>query len=244
MKRVKSATMILAALALLLGGVGHVRAGVVFSDNFNAGASPLWGNELGNWTASGGDYFAQSPNNNPPTYSSLPFNLTNFTFDVDINNVGDGGIWLHSSDQKNGILLVTGGNGYGAGSRIGDAGTDLYFHVISNGSVSGEYDRTEFLFTPGSDIHLHVVVTGEDYFVYLNGSSTPTVSLTPSMIAPQDTAAFDSFSSGKVGLYDFSAQTFDNVVLTSPVPEPSTLTLFGLGVVGMAVYGRRRRKRP
>ncbi len=74
---------------------------VFFSDNFNTGASPLWGNEAGGWYASGGVYNAQSPSNNPLTYSSLPYDLTDFVVDLDINNVSDGGIFLRSSRDSN-----------------------------------------------------------------------------------------------------------------------------------------------
>jgi len=47
-----------------------------FTDNFSP-PSPLWSNSVGNWTASNGNYFAQSPNNNPVTYSGLPYVFTN-----------------------------------------------------------------------------------------------------------------------------------------------------------------------
>jgi len=229
----------MAVVGLLFAGV-PVRGDVIFSDNFNSWASPLWGNEIGNWTAQGGVYYAQSPSTSPETYSSLPFDLANFTLDLDINNVGDGGVWLRSSGVDDGILLVTGGQGYGSGNRLADAGQDLYFHVFSNGVASQEYALTKYVFTPGSDIHLHIVVTGNNYDVYLNGSSTPTLSLTSSMIAPGDLAAFDSFSSGQVALYDDSAQTFDNVVLSTPAPEPASFTLLGIGIAVVAGWRKLR----
>ncbi len=65
-----------------------------FTDNFATGPSASWGNEVGNWTASGGTYAAQAPANNPATYTSLPFTLTDFSFDVDVNKLKDGGVWL------------------------------------------------------------------------------------------------------------------------------------------------------
>lgn len=103
---IHAATLVILALA----SIGSLSAQVIFSDNFNSGPSPSWGNERGNWAASGGVYGAQSPTNNPPDFTSLPFNLTNFTLDVDINQISDGGIWLRTDAAGlNGILLVTGG---------------------------------------------------------------------------------------------------------------------------------------
>ena len=83
-------------LAVLLGlgalGCGSVRAQLIFSDNFDTGASLQWGNELGGWTTASGVYYATAPNDLPPTYTSLPFTLTDFSVTVTINNLSDGGI--------------------------------------------------------------------------------------------------------------------------------------------------------
>jgi hypothetical protein len=83
--------------ALLLARNLDSRAAVLFSDTFDSGASPLWQNESGSWAAASGVYAATVPNNFPNAHSSLPFNLTNFFIDVDINAVADGGIWLRSA---------------------------------------------------------------------------------------------------------------------------------------------------
>ena len=206
---------------------GFAPAQVIFSDNFDAGASPLWGNQSGSWTATGGVYFAQSPSNNPTTYTSLPFSLTDFTADVDINNVKDGGLWLRSSitgGVRNGVLLVTGGS-------LG-VGTGLYWQIVTNGSFGPKLDEVDGLFTSGvSDPHIRVEVTGDTYSAFVDGSGTPATTLTDS-----------TFTSGEFGLYDFSSQTFDNLVLASPVPEPSTLLLVGLASAGAVATRWRRRK--
>lgn len=41
------------------------------------------------------------------------------------------------------------------------------------------------------------------------------------------------------------AETYDmdNLVLASPIPEPSSIVLFGLGTLGIALIGRRQRRR-
>jgi hypothetical protein len=221
----KHTALAVTSLALVLVAATPARAQVIFSDNFKSGASPLWGNEIGNWTASGGVYFAQAPGNNPITYTSLPFTLGDFSFDEDINHLQDGGIWLHSTDPSHGILLVTGGHQ--------GAGTGLYWHII-NGNETNPPALNEVtgLFTPGvSNAHIHVVVIGDTYSAYVNGSTTPATTLTTS-----------AFPSGRVALYDFSQQTVGNVVL-SPVPEPSGLILTGLGAGGLGLWRRRKHAR-
>lgn len=200
-----------------------VRADVIFSDNFNNGASPLWGNEVGNWTASGGVYFAQAPANNPATYTSPPFQLGDFSIDVDVNHLQDGGIRLHSSNDRNGVLLVTGG-------RLG-TGTGLCLHIVQNGVYGSLLNGVTGLFTPGdSDAHIRVVVSGDTYSAYVDGASTPATSLTTNL-----------FPTGRAALYDFSNQTFDNV-LVATAPEPSALAPIGSGLAGLPRLRRKRNR--
>jgi hypothetical protein len=82
------------------------------TDSFSP-PSALWSNSSGNWTASGGKYFAQAPSNSPDTYTGLPYDFTNtnFALTVTINSLRDEGIWLDSDGTiNNAVLLVLGGN--------------------------------------------------------------------------------------------------------------------------------------
>ena len=172
---------------------------VSFSDAFNGGVSPLWGNQIGAWSAAGSVYSATTPGNFPNAHSTLPFDLTNFTVNVNVNNLQDGGIWLRSTEAparqwgSRAFFSVTGGNR--------GAGTGLYWHVVTDGSTYGSgLDGVNGLFTSGaSDAQIQVVVSGDSYSAYINGSSTPATTLTTS-----------AFTSGGVGLYDNSHQTFAN----------------------------------
>ena len=225
--------------ALWLFGSGAASGATLFFDNFNSGASAAWGNQLGTWRADGGVYDATFPDNVPNTYTdvtTLP-SLTNFIVDVDINFLNDGGVWLRSSRSAggviNGVLLVTGGS---SGSNNG-----LYWHTVQNNSFSGILNNQTAAGLQGTNHHLRVVVDGDTYTAYLDGSLTPFTTLTTSL-----------FASGHAGLYDFSpingasdprGQTFDNFQISSPdvVPLPPALVLLASGLVGLIALARRRR---
>lgn len=212
----------IAAWLFLAGAV--VEAQVIFTDDFTSGPSASWGNEFGGWTASGGVYYATAPNNSPPTYSSLPYVLGDFTVTVTINQLSDGGIWLRSADNANGIVLVTGGNVR--------TGTGLYWHEMVGGNPGPALNAVNGLFVNGvSTAEIRVDVVGNTFSAYVDGSTLPATVLTSSL-----------FASGRVALYSFSAQTFDSFSL-SQIPEPSTLALLA-GGLGVLAARRWRSQRP
>ncbi|MCA9406110.1 MAG: PEP-CTERM sorting domain-containing protein [Candidatus Omnitrophica bacterium] len=219
-------------LFLLLFCVSTAHAVLLFSDDFNSGANPAWGNELGDWSASGGVYDAASPNNNPLTYSSVTTfpSLTDFRVEVDVLGYNDGAIWLRSSDNNNGVLLVLGGF---AGTHQG-----LYFHEVIGGTVSPVMSIGSIPNVQGTSGRAAAEVVGNTYKAYWNGSLISTFTT-------------DKFPTGKVALFDNLNETsYDNFALynflpaadqrSSSVPEPATIALLASGLAGMAV---RRRKR-
>lgn len=212
-------------------------ATVLFSDNFNTGASAAWGNEAGSWRTSGGTYDAGVPDNSPITYSSvttLP-GLTDFRVQVDVNDLDDGGVWLRSSfngGNISGVLLVTGGNN-------GNSDT-LYWHTVVNGAFSAPQASTFIAGLQGSDISLTIDVIGDDYSAFVDGNPVAATTLTT-----------NQFASGTAGLYDFSpisgaasprGQTFDNFsISTIEISEPLTGAVFAVGVVALSLRRRKRK---
>ena len=200
------------AATLWLGTALASPAAVLFSDNFDSGASSLWGNETGSCSATGGAYAATAPNNFPSAFSSLPFSLTNFSVDVDITGVADGGVWLRSAPVPGtavgakGILLVL------KYSEFGGSG-EAYWHIVTDGTTYGPALNVSVgSFASGSSPHLHVEVSEDTYSAFINGATNPATTLTTS-----------AFASGHVALYDFSSQTFDNFVLQTPGATGTTV---------------------
>jgi hypothetical protein len=188
----------------------------LFSDDFDNGSSPLWGNESGNWQVINQAYNAQLPDNVPNAHSSLPFVLDDFEVSLDVNNVTDGGVWLRSAPApgtsigRTGVLLVARSGGF-------------YWHVVTGGDSYGA--SLNPVGSAGGNVHLRITAQGNDYALYVNSALQPATTLT-------DT----SFSQGQTALYSFStAQSFDNVVV---IPEPFMAVLLGVGSV--VLMGRRR----
>jgi len=217
-----ASTVVAAAIAALAATTPAAHA-AVFSDNFETGASALWGNEVGAWAAASGVYAATAPGNFPSAASSLPWTIDDFVVEFDVNGIDDGGAWLRSSNSAGSIGRV--------GVLMVMAGGNLYWHEVTDGSNYGaSLSEVGGIFSPGQNAHFRVVVSGDEYKVYIDGDSSPASSLTTG-----------AFANGRFALYDNSAQTFDNVVLTAAIPEPETfaLMLAGLAVIGVAAWRRR-----
>ena len=205
----------LTASAVLLGAAALTAQNVNFADTFTPGPSPEWSNYSGNWTASSGSYFAQSPSLSPFAITALPFDLTDLTVSMTVSNLGDGGIWLHSDGTgQNGVLLDTGGDGCGSSQPGQYACTAMYWHVVQNGSISPELNAVTGVFTPGGTYKITVVVSGNTYAAYSNGTLITTL-------------VNSTFPSGDVGLFGggwAGAESFSDFKLTSSSSSGSVLT--------------------
>jgi hypothetical protein len=176
-------------------------AQVVFSDSFedSRGASLLWGNQRGQWrveNAIGGTgkaYGAGLPANTPPTFSSMPYRMGDCVVEFDVRSADDGGVWLRADDAGlNGVLFVM-------------ARGNVYWHHMSNGNAGAVINPVNGAFTVGQTIHVRLVVEGNNYYAFVNGSQMP--------MTQYNTAAFPT---GRVALYDFKnpSHQFDNIILS------------------------------
>ena len=210
-------------VVLALAGAASLSAqDIAFTDDFSP-PSPMWSNTSGNWTASNGVYYAQTPNNSPATMTLLPFDLTSYTLTVKLNPLGDSGIYVRSNAAGTRyLLLVIGGSGYGQGTRGGYAGNSIYWLDSSAPSLPANFQAG--VVDVGMIINVTVQAVGNTFTVYLNNSSTPVSSYTDNNVG----------SDGLVGLYDNqpnitsghgsgAPSAFSNFNLTgNVVPVPQT----------------------
>lgn len=227
MKTLKLASVLCIHVAALVLGLADAAAALpVFTDDFSSGPSPLWGNEVGAWTVTAGAYSATLPNNLPNAYSSLPFNLTDFSVDFDVQDVMDGGIFLRMTPAPGTTFGV---QGILLNLKVPDGGPKIYWHIFNGDTASAPLNISYLDY--GNNPHVHIEVSGDTYSAFLNGSATPATTLVAS-----------DYASGRIALYDFSSQAFDNVVLT-PVPEPVAGLLWGAGLAGLLLWHRRQPRR-
>jgi hypothetical protein len=187
-------------MAMMLSVAAATPAQQLFFDDFEDGAGPEWGNEYGDWLAEDGVYTATIQSNDPPTYTSvttLP-ELEDFSVELDILGAHDGGIFLRSRRCDNGaidgVLLVVGGY---HGTYNG-----CYWHIFTCDGVSDPLNQVDVPGLQGSDLHVRIVVSGGEYAAYLGDDAEPLTTLST-----------DSHASGRVALYEYLDQAFDNVLV-------------------------------
>ena len=211
----------LIGIACLLLTFAEARSDVLFSDNFNSGASSAWGNEAGNWTANGGVYRAQSPNNFPNTHSFVTTfpSLTDFSVSTIVVSGRDGGIWLRAAADPTSSVGVTGILLIFLNDGIHD--NTLFWHQVTTANGGNPYgaELNTASNLPLGNFLLRIDVQGNTYSAYLNGSNTPATTFTSSL-----------FTSGYTGVYDHDifnngAQAFDNFSLNSLPPLFRSLPL-------------------
>ncbi|MFZ4574916.1 MAG: hypothetical protein ACOYN0_11000, partial [Phycisphaerales bacterium] len=177
-------------LTAAVSAAAHAQS-AVFVDDFNnpARTALLWGNERGSWVVTNGAYGASAPNNNPITFSSVPYALTHTEIELNIRATDDGGIWLRTDAAgANGVLLV-----FARGL--------VYWHHVVNGNAGAVINQAN-AFSVGQNLFVRVTAIGDQYTASING--TLVTSYTNSQ-----------HPSGRVALYDFRSvsHNYDNVIV-------------------------------
>jgi hypothetical protein len=218
----KRSTLILAGLVLMLGGVGQAR--VDYIATVTVDTSKLTSNPgQGPFAV---DFFLLDQSGDPSSNNNNTAKISNFD--------------LHGGSLTSGTIST-------GGSPSGDLGSTLTLQDSPEDSFLQQ-------FTPGSStpsslsftLDLTTNVTGSETFspdfflfrVLSNGETRNASNLDIDITGPNPRVDPSGFSLGNGVLVPAPVVT----PLVSSAPEPSTLTLFGLGSLGLLGYGRRRRK--
>lgn len=182
-------------------------AQTVYRDDFSGGPQLPWSNLRGDWQTVTGEYAAQFPGNTPPTAALLPYELSDFSFEVDLIDPADGGLWLRSNAAGTaGVILVV----------FPDR---LYWHVID--SLDGPYTiYQQASITPNlGPGRTRVRVTGNGPLLRAYLRESPTAITTLDLRSVSNPPGLN-YLSGRVGLYDNATPgtRFDNVRVEAGVP--------------------------
>ena len=238
---------------LLLGLVSNSYATPITSADiiadWTAGNSPIEGSILGSWNDTSGTIQASS-NHVGSLVSNVVAN-SDFSFSTNTtasDNDTFGLIWGFQDLSNHYRFSWTRHYGEdGVGSPSGEGGDGIYdgFKIIKEVSgVSSILFSSTTEYSENRDYSLNLLGTATGFNVVINDITT--VVAAPAVVFNQSIAD-TTFTSGKVGIHEFYQQNgnvwsdFDLNVGTavipqpgSSVPEPSTLAIFALGMIGLA----------
>lgn len=174
-----------------------------FFDDFEE-ESGDWGNESGDWAVADGAYAAQSPSVNPIAYSSLSFDLSEFSVEAEIASANSGGLWLRFDPETlSGVFLCLREGG-------------LAWRLIENGDLANSvvYNQVSGMYTPGvTNLTLRAVVKGPRYEAFLGFDRTPAT-----------TFFLEGSETGRLALLAGSALKFKSLSVFAPLGATDDLS--------------------
>ena len=224
--------LILAGLALLLGGVGQARADFIavdFSANANASLQALDSSYPAGNVTLGGIPFAIPSSGNNIWRGDVPSDPGIRTLTIPVGVYGVENVY----SLINSFGGQPGPSSYASVEFIGSGGADYIYDLVGNSDIR-DWNNDGFTNSINDTTTINVVsLEGGQHRLDMQTYSLP--------------AAFQSQTLTDIVLTDSGDDNFQRVFLAgltvASTPEPSTLTLLGIGAAGLVGYGWRRRRR-
>jgi hypothetical protein len=170
-----------------------------------------------------------------------PLDPTDDTYKY-VFDAGSGTVGMYFDTNANLTSFISNLTYSGGTGTLGTDIMDLALVPLSSGTADGYLGGSD----PQSNYSVSLKVTGALSGVFTDGSGNDLTGLFPNLLFASETGTASIVTSetttgtdtNGIGYLQFKGQTGDLFKL-QVVPEPSTMTLFGIGLLGIALSGRK-----